>query len=72
MPYFASQRSFAHFRLPDQSRSVVGFGAEENTVLVVSASGAFFSAVFDIEKGGNCEQASYYKFVELEENGKGQ
>ncbi|KAK9810333.1 hypothetical protein WJX72_008875 [[Myrmecia] bisecta] len=66
VPYFASERSFAQFRLPEDTRSIVGFGALPNTLVVVSASGSFYLATFDTERGGPCEQQSYSKFVELE------
>ena len=66
MPYFASERSFAQFRLPEDSRSVVAFGSSPTTVLVVSASGAFYTASFDPVKGGRCEQRSLSRFIEHE------
>ena len=100
MPYFASERSFAQFRLPEETRSIVGFGSTpvsislhvsqagsvpstiaqlhhlypasgpaqsvphvhflctplQATIIVVSASGAFYTAAFNPQKGGMCEQ----------------
>lgn len=64
VPYFASERSFAQFRLPEDVRSVVAFGTSPSTLVVVSASGAFYTASFDTEKGGLCEQRSYARFME--------
>ena len=64
VPYFASERSFAQFRLPEDSRSVVAFGTSPSTLLVVSASGAFYKASFDPEKGGRCVQRSLSRFIE--------
>lgn len=64
-PYFASERSFAQFRLPEDKKAVVGFGSESNQLLVVSASGSFFTASFDPDKGGICKQESFCKFAEL-------
>ena len=61
--YFASERSFAQLRLPDTQRALVGFGREPTTLLVVSASGGFFKASFDPEKGGACEQQSYAQWL---------
>jgi len=34
---------------------------------VVSAEGTFYKAVFDLEKGGECVQESYAKFVKSAE-----
>lgn len=65
VPYFASERSFAQFRLPEDTKAVVGFGATSNSLVVVSASGSFYTASFDHEKGGMCKQESFCKFVEL-------
>ncbi|GIL64901.1 hypothetical protein Vafri_18737 [Volvox africanus] len=70
--YFNSEWSFAQFRIHDepasnagaQPPSIVGFGAEPNTVLVVTAGGSFYRVVFDPVKGGLCTQLSYCKFLE--------
>ena len=66
VPYFASERSFAQFRLPEDTKAVVGFGATSNSLVVVSASGSFYTASFDHDKGGPCKQDSFCKFVELD------
>lgn len=66
VPYFASERSFAQFRLPEDTKAVVGFGATSNSLVVVSASGSFYTASFDHDKGGACKQDSFCKFVELD------
>lgn len=58
--YFSSEWSFAQFRVPD-SRSVVAFGQEPNTIMVVSADGSFFRANF--EKGGEAVRIAYSQFV---------
>jgi len=34
--------------------------------VVASLAGSFYTAAFDPERGGACEQRSYCKFVELE------
>ncbi len=64
VPYFASERSFAQFRLPEDVRSIVAFGTVPSTLVVVSASGAFYSASFDTDKGGACQQHSFARFIE--------
>ncbi|EFJ43077.1 hypothetical protein VOLCADRAFT_42684, partial [Volvox carteri f. nagariensis] len=70
--YFNSEWSFAQFRIHDEPAasaghplpSIVGFGAEPNTVLVVTAGGSFYKVAFDPAKGGQCSQLSYCKFLE--------
>ncbi|CAL8461731.1 g1262 [Coccomyxa elongata] len=65
--YFASERSFAQYRLPEDVRSTVGFGPQPNTLVIVSASGSFYTAAFDEHKGGACQQLSFCKFLELDQ-----
>mmetsp|Transcript_14594 Transcript_14594/g.44109 ORF Transcript_14594/g.44109 Transcript_14594/m.44109 type:complete len:360 (+) Transcript_14594:296-1375(+) len=64
VPYFASERSFAQFRLSEEVRSVVGFGSSPATIVVASASGVFYTAGFNAQKGGMCEQRSFCRFLE--------
>lgn len=81
--YFNSEWSFAQFRLHEEPEahhqqqgggggagavgSIVGFGAEPHTVLVVTAGGSFYKVAFDPVKGGHCTQLSYCKFLERHE-----
>eukprot|EP00753_Platysulcus_tardus_P009071 PLAT1791.1.p1 GENE.PLAT1791.1~~PLAT1791.1.p1 ORF type:complete len:401 (+),score=228.29 PLAT1791.1:55-1257(+) len=58
--YFSSEWSFAQFRVGD-ARTVVAFGAEKNTLLVVGSDGSFYKAKFDAS--GECEKKSYSRFV---------
>jgi len=61
--YFSSEWSFAQFRVPD-SRTIVAFGAEKNSIIVVSLEGTFYKALFDPDKpNSECVQESYAKFV---------
>jgi len=61
--YFSSEWSFAQFRVPDV-RSIVAFGSEKNSIIVVSADGSFYKALFDPEKpGAECVRESYAKFI---------
>jgi len=53
MPYFDSEWSFAKFRVPE-SRTKVGFGAEPNSIVVISYSGLYYHAAFDPVEGGEC------------------
>ena len=62
--YFASERSFAQFRLPDTHRTMVGWGREPNTLLLISSAGAFYRLEFDPERGGACEQLAYCQWLE--------
>lgn len=62
--YFSSERSFAQLRLPDAHRAIVGFGKDPTTLLVVSATGGFYKASFDAERGGSCEQQSFVQWME--------
>lgn len=60
--YFSSEWSFAQYRVPD-TRAIVAFGTEKNSIIVVSADGTFYKALFDPERGGECVQESYAKFI---------
>jgi len=61
--YFSSEWSFAQYRVPD-TRTIVAFGSEKNSIVVVSAEGNFYKAIFDPEKpGSECQQSSYAKFI---------
>ena len=66
VPYFASERSFAQFRIPEEMRTIVGFGSQANTLLIISANGTFCTATFDTERGGPCERGSHNRFIEVE------
>lgn len=73
--YFNSEWSFAQFRIHDEPAtstghpppSIVGFGAEPNTVLAVTAGGSFYKLAFDPVKGGACTQLSYCKFLDKQD-----
>jgi len=66
--YFSSEWSFAQFRVPD-SKTIVAFGAEKNSIIVVSSDGSFYKALFDGEKpGSECVQESYAKFINKPED----
>lgn len=67
VPYFASERSFAQFRLPEETRAVVGFGQRSDVILIASAQGSFYTASFDPARGGSCTQQSFHKFVDVDQ-----
>jgi WD40 repeat protein len=61
--YFSSEWSFAQFRVPDV-RSLVAFGSDKHSIVVVSADGMFYKATFDAEKSGSeAVQESFAKFL---------
>mmetsp|Transcript_17694 Transcript_17694/g.46047 ORF Transcript_17694/g.46047 Transcript_17694/m.46047 type:complete len:380 (-) Transcript_17694:117-1256(-) len=65
--YFSSEWSFAQFRVQEEAMSVVGFGPQPHTILVVTSTGGFYKCSFDPNAGGQCNQDWYCKFLELEE-----
>jgi hypothetical protein len=67
VPYFASERSFAQFRLPEEARAIVGFGQHPNTINVVSNKGSFYTANFDVLRGGVCSQTAFHSIFEVGE-----
>jgi len=69
LPYLGSEWSFAQYRVPGDVKSIVAFGAEKNSIIVVSADGTFYKAGFDPEKAGqqDCVQESYSKFIKQAE-----
>ena len=54
--YFDSEWSFAQLRIGD-IKSICTFGGNKNNrIIVVSTDFKYYNAVFDTEKGGDCEQ----------------
>ena len=64
VPYFASERSFAQYKPSDECKTIVGFGQQPNSLVVVGSSGNFWRATFDPEKGGVCQQIEIAKYLE--------
>jgi WD40 repeat protein len=60
--YFSSEWSFAQFHIQD-TRSIVCFGTEKNSIVVVCADGTYYKYSFDGLKGGECHQDSVAKFL---------
>eukprot|EP00465_Bigelowiella_longifila_P000659 CAMPEP_0185281462 /NCGR_PEP_ID=MMETSP1359-20130426/66733_1 /TAXON_ID=552665 /ORGANISM="Bigelowiella longifila, Strain CCMP242" /LENGTH=378 /DNA_ID=CAMNT_0027876899 /DNA_START=606 /DNA_END=1742 /DNA_ORIENTATION=- len=61
--YFSSEWSFAYYKIPD-TRTIVSFGSDKNSIIVVSADGSFYKATFDPDKPGNeCKMVSHKKFI---------
>lgn len=64
--YFSSEWSFATYRVPD-TKTVVAFGADKHSIIVVSGDGMFYKAHFDPEKvGQECAQESYASFAKAD------
>ena len=59
--YFQSEWSFAQFRT-NVSHTLVAFGSEPNTIIIVGADGSFWKASY--EGGGECVENAYCKFAE--------
>jgi len=60
--YFSSEWSFAQFRVPDV-RTIVAFGADETSIVVVSSDGTFYKATFDPKNGGDCHKVKDERFL---------
>ncbi len=62
--YFASKRSFAHFKVKE-SPCIVAFGAEKNTVVIVSTDGSYYKYSFDLVRGGDAVRQAYNKYLQI-------
>jgi len=60
--YFSSEWSLAQFRVPDV-RTIVAFGSEETTLVVVSSDGTFYKATFNPKNGGDCQKIKEEPFL---------
>uniref|UniRef100_A0ACD5VNM1 Uncharacterized protein n=2 Tax=Avena sativa TaxID=4498 RepID=A0ACD5VNM1_AVESA len=63
--YFSSEWSFAQFHLPEVTRYIVAFGAQ-NTVMMVGLDGSFYRCIFDQVTGGQMTQKEYCRFLKAE------
>ncbi|CAG8563447.1 5003_t:CDS:2 [Diversispora eburnea] len=61
--YFSSEWSFAQFKLMTDCRCICGFGQDRNSVIVICADGSVYKFTFDPQKGGDCVQEHYTKFL---------
>ena len=63
----AGERSVAQFKLPDFTKSLVAFGPEPQTLVVVTAEGTYYKVAFDSkEEGGQCTQREFARFMKSE------
>ncbi|ACO61635.1 predicted protein [Micromonas commoda] len=65
--YFSSEWSLAQFKLPDFTRSLVAFGPEPNTLIVVTVEGTYYKVGFDPKSGGACAQVAFSRFLKTAE-----
>ncbi|CAN0897132.1 Autophagy-related protein 18a [Linum grandiflorum] len=61
--YFSSEWSVAKFRLPEGSQCLVGFGQQQNTIVVIGLNGSFYRCEFDPVKGGEMTQLEHHNFL---------
>ena len=63
----AGERSVAQFKLPDFTKSLVAFGPEPQTLVVVTAEGTYYKVAFDYKReGGQCTQREFARFMKSE------
>lgn len=60
--YFSSEWSFSQFRLPEDVRTLVAFGPDQNTVAIVGLDGSFYRCAFDPVNGGEMQQQEFARF----------
>lgn len=65
LSYFTSEWSLAQFRVPDY-RSIVCFGQDPNTIVIVWANGSYFKCRFDPRNGGEMIKEDYKVFTSSE------
>eukprot|EP00245_Coleochaete_scutata_P009370 TRINITY_DN306_c0_g2_i1.p1 TRINITY_DN306_c0_g2~~TRINITY_DN306_c0_g2_i1.p1 ORF type:complete len:429 (-),score=60.25 TRINITY_DN306_c0_g2_i1:346-1509(-) len=65
--YFSSEWSFAQFRLPEETKSIVAFGPQKHSVVIVGTDGSFHKCGFDPVNGGEMVQQEYTKFMKSDE-----
>lgn len=61
--YFSSEWSFAQYRLPEDVRTLVAFGHDKNTVVIVGLDGSFYRCAFDPVNGGEMQQQEFARFL---------
>ncbi|MCO5613142.1 hypothetical protein L7F22_067418 [Adiantum nelumboides] len=61
--YFSSEWSFAQFRLPEDVRTLVAFGPDKTTILIIGSDGSFYRCSFDPAHGGEMQQKHCARFL---------
>lgn len=67
--YFSSEWSFAQYRLPEDVRTLVGFGPDKTTVIIAGLDGSFYRCSFDPIHGGEMQQQESVRFLSSENEG---
>ncbi|MCO5566773.1 hypothetical protein L7F22_020453 [Adiantum nelumboides] len=60
--YFSSEWSFCQFRLPEETKSIVAFGPEQHSIIIVGSDGSFYRCTFD-PVGGKMMQQEHVNFM---------
>jgi WD40 repeat protein len=66
--YFSSEWSLAQYHLPEEAKSIVAFGPQKHTLIIVGADGSFHKVSFEPTAGGECAQLEYKKFMKPDED----
>lgn len=61
--YFSSEWSFSQFRLSEENKSIVAFGPQKDTIMIVASDGSFYKCAVDPAHGGEMTQLEYIKFI---------
>ncbi|KAG2202144.1 hypothetical protein INT47_008116 [Mucor saturninus] len=61
--YFSSEWSFANAKIPTESRCLVAFGEQKNSIIAICADGTCYKYYFDPRKGGECTRESFERFL---------
>ncbi|KAI8977201.1 WD40-repeat-containing domain protein [Mycotypha africana] len=64
--YFSSEWSFANAKLATESRCIVAFGSQKNSLIAICADGSCYKFYFDPRKGGECTRESFVRFLKQE------
>jgi WD40 repeat protein len=63
LPIVGSEWSFAKFTVPGNARTIVCFGEEKHTIVVITLNGMLYKAKFDADKPGICTQIQEVNFL---------
>lgn len=61
--YFSSEWSFANAKIATESRCLVAFGEQKNSIIAICADGSCYKFYFDPRKGGECTRDSFERFL---------
>lgn len=61
--YFSSEWSFAQFRVPEETKTIVAFGPQKDTIVIVCANGSYYRCSFDSTHGGEMVQNEFERFL---------